>query len=118
MLFEIDHMTRYEYSLPVQLGEHLLRFFPLPLANQRPGQSLPWKAGTAFREQLLPVRSIHRYASQRAESCEEAPPAETAPCCRHAQFRDCGEYYEYDTHSVCGGWNSSIRLASISTDPS
>lgn len=34
MLFEIDHLTRYDYSVPVQLGEHLLRFEPL----QRDGQ--------------------------------------------------------------------------------
>ena len=37
MLFEIDHFTRYEYSVPVQLGEHLLRLLPPSLANQRPG---------------------------------------------------------------------------------
>ncbi len=37
MLFEIDHITRYEYSVPVQLGEHLLRFLPPSLAGQRPG---------------------------------------------------------------------------------
>jgi transglutaminase-like putative cysteine protease len=28
MLFEIDHLTRYSYSAPVALGEHLLRFLP------------------------------------------------------------------------------------------
>ena len=51
MLFEIDHMTRYEYSLPVQLGEHLLRFFPLPLANQRPGHcQLEIEPGPSSRE--------------------------------------------------------------------
>lgn len=37
MLFQIDHITRYEYSVPVQLGEHLLRFLPLTLTSQRPG---------------------------------------------------------------------------------
>jgi transglutaminase-like putative cysteine protease len=37
MLFEIDHLTRYRYSLPVQLGEHLLRFLPPANAGQRPG---------------------------------------------------------------------------------
>lgn len=37
MLFEIDHLTRYRYSLPVQLGEHLLRFLPAATAAQRPG---------------------------------------------------------------------------------
>jgi transglutaminase-like putative cysteine protease len=28
MLFEIDHLTRYRYTLPVRLGEHVLRFLP------------------------------------------------------------------------------------------
>lgn len=37
MLFEIDHITRYGYTAPVHLGEHLLRFLPPPLAGQRPG---------------------------------------------------------------------------------
>jgi len=37
MLFEIDHLTRYRYSAPVQLGPHLLRFLPVPRAAQRPG---------------------------------------------------------------------------------
>jgi transglutaminase-like putative cysteine protease len=36
MLFEIEHLTRYRYSLPVQLAEHVLRFLPLA----RPGQRL------------------------------------------------------------------------------
>jgi transglutaminase-like putative cysteine protease len=36
-LFVIDHITRYEYSLPVQLGVHVLRFLPPSLAGQRPG---------------------------------------------------------------------------------
>ena len=36
MLFEIDHLTRYRYSVPVQLGEHLLRFLPPFRAGQRP----------------------------------------------------------------------------------
>lgn len=34
MLFDIDHLTRYDYSVPVQLGEHLLRLVPA----ERPGQ--------------------------------------------------------------------------------
>jgi len=37
MLFEIDHITRYDYSVPVQLGVHLLRFLPPSLAGQQPG---------------------------------------------------------------------------------
>lgn len=37
MLFEIDHLTRYEYTAPVHLGEHLLRFLPPQLAGQHPG---------------------------------------------------------------------------------
>lgn len=36
MLFEIEHLTRYCYSQPVQLAEHRLRFLPLA----RPGQRL------------------------------------------------------------------------------
>lgn len=38
MLFEINHITRYDYTAPVHLGEHLLRFLPPPLAGQRPGR--------------------------------------------------------------------------------
>jgi transglutaminase-like putative cysteine protease len=38
MFFEIDHITRYAYSAPVHLGEHLLRFLPAQLAGQRPGR--------------------------------------------------------------------------------
>ena len=38
MLFEIDHLTRYDYTAPVHLGEHLLRFLPLYLDVQRPGR--------------------------------------------------------------------------------
>lgn len=37
MLFKIDHITRYEYSAPVLLGAHELRFLPQTLASQRPG---------------------------------------------------------------------------------
>lgn len=36
MLFEIDHLTRYDYSTPVQLAEHLLRLVP----TERPGLTL------------------------------------------------------------------------------
>ena len=35
MQFEIEHITRYNYSVPVQLAEHLLRFLPLQTANQQ-----------------------------------------------------------------------------------
>jgi transglutaminase-like putative cysteine protease len=35
MFFEIDHLTHYDYSVPVQLGEHLLRFRPRPHAGHR-----------------------------------------------------------------------------------
>jgi transglutaminase-like putative cysteine protease len=35
MRFEIEHLTRYRYSLPVQLGEHCLRFEPMARAGQR-----------------------------------------------------------------------------------
>jgi transglutaminase-like putative cysteine protease len=38
MQFEIDHITRYDYTAPVHLGEHLLRFLPLRLAAQQPGR--------------------------------------------------------------------------------
>lgn len=38
MQFEIDHITRYDYTAPVHLGEHLLRFLPLRLAVQHPGR--------------------------------------------------------------------------------
>jgi transglutaminase-like putative cysteine protease len=38
MLFEIDHLTRYDYTSPVHLGEHLLRFLPQEGAGQRPGR--------------------------------------------------------------------------------
>lgn len=37
MLFEIDHLTRYRYSVPVALGEHRLRFLPSRRAGQEPG---------------------------------------------------------------------------------
>jgi len=37
MFFEIDHLTRYQYSVPVQLGEHLLRLLPPSLPAQQPG---------------------------------------------------------------------------------
>lgn len=33
--FEISHLTRYDYSLPVQLDEQLLRFLPLPVPTQQ-----------------------------------------------------------------------------------
>jgi transglutaminase-like putative cysteine protease len=36
MLFEIEHLTLYRYSVPVRLGEHLLRFLPAHNALQRP----------------------------------------------------------------------------------
>jgi transglutaminase-like putative cysteine protease len=36
MFFQIDHITRYAYSAPVHLGEHLLRFLPAKRAGQRP----------------------------------------------------------------------------------
>lgn len=36
MRFEIEHRTRYRYSVPVRLGEHRLRFLPLHTARQRP----------------------------------------------------------------------------------
>ena len=40
MRFEIDHVTRYVYSTPVELGEHRLRFLP----RRHAGQSLKsWK---------------------------------------------------------------------------
>jgi transglutaminase-like putative cysteine protease len=35
MQFEIEHITRYSYSVPVQLAEHLLRFLPLQTATQQ-----------------------------------------------------------------------------------
>jgi transglutaminase-like putative cysteine protease len=35
MLFQITHLTRYRYSHPVQLGEHILRFQPRADAGQR-----------------------------------------------------------------------------------
>lgn len=34
MNFQIDHFTHYRYSVPVQLGEHLLRFLPSGNARQ------------------------------------------------------------------------------------
>lgn len=34
MLFEIDHVTHYHYSAPVELGEHLFRFLPPELGHQ------------------------------------------------------------------------------------
>lgn len=34
MLFEIDHLTRYNYSTPVELDAHLLRFLPARRAGQ------------------------------------------------------------------------------------
>ena len=37
MRFEIDHLTLYRYSVPVRLGEHILRFLPLQRAGQQPG---------------------------------------------------------------------------------
>jgi transglutaminase-like putative cysteine protease len=39
MQFEIEHITRYQYSVPVQLGEHLLRFLPLHTPHQQPTSS-------------------------------------------------------------------------------
>lgn len=36
MHFEIEHLTRYVYSAPVQLGEHILRFLPSPAPTQQP----------------------------------------------------------------------------------
>jgi len=38
MLFKIEHYTRYDYSLPVNLGEHTLRFLPRDDNGQRPVQ--------------------------------------------------------------------------------
>lgn len=35
MLFEIEHITRYHYSVPVTLGEHLLRFVPMQHTYQQ-----------------------------------------------------------------------------------
>lgn len=35
MYFAIEHLTRYEYTLPVTLSEHLLRFTPLPIPSQQ-----------------------------------------------------------------------------------
>jgi transglutaminase-like putative cysteine protease len=35
MQFEIEHITRYNYSVPVRLAEHLLRFLPLQTVNQQ-----------------------------------------------------------------------------------
>ncbi len=37
MLFEIEHSTRYRYSAPVTLGDHLLRFLPSQHPLQRVG---------------------------------------------------------------------------------
>lgn len=36
MFFEIEHLTRYHYSVPVRLGEHLMRFHPQVTQTQRP----------------------------------------------------------------------------------
>lgn len=35
MYFEIDHLTSYRYSVPVRLGEHLVRFHPPATPSQR-----------------------------------------------------------------------------------
>ncbi len=35
MLFEIEHLTLYRYSVPIRLGEHLLRFQPLETQAQQ-----------------------------------------------------------------------------------
>lgn len=37
MYFTIDHLTRYQYSVPIRLGEHRLRFLPWTDHRQRPG---------------------------------------------------------------------------------
>ena len=37
MLYEIDPMTRYRDSVPVQSGEHPLGCLPLPLPKARAG---------------------------------------------------------------------------------
>jgi transglutaminase-like putative cysteine protease len=37
MRYEIDHLTLYRYSVPVELGEHLLRFLPMLRDGQQPG---------------------------------------------------------------------------------
>jgi transglutaminase-like putative cysteine protease len=36
MLFEIEHLTLYRYSVPIRPGEHLLRFQPLQTQTQQP----------------------------------------------------------------------------------
>jgi transglutaminase-like putative cysteine protease len=38
MRFEVEHVSRYEYSLPVALGPHVLRLLP-----QGPGLSVVWR---------------------------------------------------------------------------
>ncbi len=46
MYFTVDHLTRYEYSVPVTLGEQLLRFCP----RKRPGQEVG-----QFRLEITPT---------------------------------------------------------------
>jgi transglutaminase-like putative cysteine protease len=52
MFFEIEHITRYRYTVPVTLGDHLLRFTPRQDAHQRLlGSRLEIDPVPVFREE-------------------------------------------------------------------
>lgn len=50
MLFQVDHFTRYDYSLPVSLGEQVLRFLPREQAQRVQLERIEVDPQPVFRE--------------------------------------------------------------------